>query len=575
MGSTNAHMKPPHENSDHSGLRLLLWAGIAALILWVSVMAAVPPVSRDALTHHLTIPKMYLAHGGIYEIPSIHFSYFPMNLDLLYLAALYFKNDIAAKYIHFLFALLTAGLIHHYLRQVLNRTYGLLGALFFLSLPVIVKLSVTVYVDLGLIFFSWTSLFLLVKWYDTDFQPRFLILAGIACGLALGTKYNGLILLPIMGAVIPILHTLKKNKTVSKTNTRLRYKNSFTGLGWAAVFILVAMICFSPWMARNIIWKQNPVYPLYNKVFNPPAPAAPPRVAKEKAPPKNPFWVRRHVYGESFAQTLFIPIRAFFQGKDDDPRYFDGRLNPLLLLLPLMAFAPTGRQLPFKAFKSHRTVFAVFAVLFILFVWFKSDFRIRYMVPAIPPLVVLSVIGVKNLADFISRKTGPGKTVGMTILVLLVLSGFIYNADYIRGLFHYIRPLDYISGKVDRDTYITRFRREHPVILHANKTLSEDARVLCISLGNRTYYVNRKVHLAHDFFSKKGGEFSENALLKKIRRFDTTHIILDRKVLFDWLRTLPKAEQSVFLNVFKHNTRVLYEKDEVLLLALDVQNGSG
>ncbi len=126
---------------------------LLVLICSIGILAWVPPVSRDALTHHLAVPKLYLQHGAIYEIPSIVFSYYPMNLDLLYLIPLYFENDIAPKYIHFLFALLTAGLIFSYLRKRLGADWGFFGALFFLSLPIIVKLSITVYVDLGLVFF--------------------------------------------------------------------------------------------------------------------------------------------------------------------------------------------------------------------------------------------------------------------------------------------------------------------------------------------------------------------------------------------------------------------------------------
>ncbi|MCF8068385.1 MAG: phospholipid carrier-dependent glycosyltransferase [Desulfobacterales bacterium] len=572
MGISFNYPNPPlNKSAWHFRLCLLLLAGIVIVILCVLTLASVPPVSRDALTHHLTIPKMYLAHGGIYEIPSIQFSYFPMNLDLLYLSALYFKNDIAAKYLHFIFALLTAGLIYRYLKQVLNKVYGLIGALFFLTIPVIIKLSVTVYVDLGLVFFSWASLYLLIKWYDTDFSLRFLIPAGIACGLALGTKYNGLILLPIMGGIIPILYSSKKNRLVPKKEIRLRYKHSFSGLGWATVFILIALVFFSPWMVRNIIWKYNPVYPLYNNVFNRPATPVPIEVGKEKSLPKNAFWMRRHVYGESFVQTLSIPIRAFFQGKDDVPKYFDGKLNPFLLLLPLMAFV-RFRRLPFEAFKVHRTVFVIFTTLFMLFVFFKADFRIRYMAPAIPPLVVLSIFGIRNMADRISLLSGHKKKLGLAVFTAVILSAFAYNANYIHELFHHIRPLDYLSGAVDRDAYISRFRIEHPVICYANNTLPMDARVLCLSIGDRTYYVDRKVHLAEDFYKKTADQYLEKDLLRKLMRYGTTHVIINKGTFFNWLRTLPEAEQTVFLNVFKKHTRVLYEKNNVLLLALEVQN---
>ena len=102
------------DKSKENYVAILLGIAIFSVIVAVVVLASVPPVSRDALTHHLAIPKLYLKHGGIYEIPGIIFSYYPMNLDLLYLIPLYFQNDIAAKYIHFLFALLTALFIYKF-----------------------------------------------------------------------------------------------------------------------------------------------------------------------------------------------------------------------------------------------------------------------------------------------------------------------------------------------------------------------------------------------------------------------------------------------------------------------------
>ena len=93
----------------------LLAGLIAVLAGCIVILASVPPVDRDALTHHLAVPKLYLKHGGMVEIPSVPFSYYPMNLDLLYLIPLYFGYDIVPKYIHFAFALLTAWMIYGYI----------------------------------------------------------------------------------------------------------------------------------------------------------------------------------------------------------------------------------------------------------------------------------------------------------------------------------------------------------------------------------------------------------------------------------------------------------------------------
>jgi hypothetical protein len=111
-------------------LEILIAGVLLVLVFGVLVLSAVPPVSRDALTHHLAVPKLWLKSGNMSEIPTVEFSYYPMNLDLLYFIPLYFGNDIIPKYIHFTFALLTAWLIFVFLKDRTAKThYGLLGAL--------------------------------------------------------------------------------------------------------------------------------------------------------------------------------------------------------------------------------------------------------------------------------------------------------------------------------------------------------------------------------------------------------------------------------------------------------------
>jgi hypothetical protein len=205
-------------------MKLFLCGLVVVLIGVVLVMSWVPPISRDALTHHLAVPKLYVKHGGMVEIPSLVFSYYPMNLDLLYIPPLLLNNDIIPKYIHFIFALLTAGLIFVYLRRRVGRVYALAGILFFLSLPVIVKLSTTVYVDLGLVFFSTLALIYLLKWIEEDFSKRHLIVSAIGCGLALGTKYNALIVLLLMSLFVPFVYTKKK-----RTSWVFEFKDHFKG----------------------------------------------------------------------------------------------------------------------------------------------------------------------------------------------------------------------------------------------------------------------------------------------------------------------------------------------------------
>ena len=378
-------MEPSNKRSWHKPdaewcLTSALVIGLALLIVSILALLWVPPVSKDALVHHLAVPKLYLKHGGMYEIPHMKFSYYPMNLDLIYLIPLYFGNDMIPKLIHFAFALLTAWLIFNYLRRRIDSKYALLGVIFFLSLPIIVKLSITVYVDLGLIFFSTASLLFLLKWAESGFRLRFLILSAALCGLAMGTKYNGLITCLLLTFFAGFLYA------------KYVHGIKFSGLkcvGYGSLFLLVALIFFSPWMVRNYVWTNNPIFPLYDHWFN-----SHQGMERERL---GFFSVRAVLYGESWWEMALLPIRIFFQGRDGSPQYFDGKLNPFLLFLPFLAFYQMRRDPQTE--RNEKKIFLNFAVLFFAFAFFSSGLRIRYVSPMIPPLIILSVFGVKRLSE--------------------------------------------------------------------------------------------------------------------------------------------------------------------------------
>jgi len=375
-----------HQNlHTHQIVNLGVIGMIIVLVLSITLLAWVPPVSRDALIHHLAIPKLWIEHGGIYEIPESSFSYYPMNLDLLYTVPLLFDNDILPKFIHFIFGLLTGWLVYRYLEKRISRTYGLIGALFFLSIPIVVKLCITVYVDLGLVFFSTAALLQVLDWIDSRYALKNLFLAAIFCGLALGTKYNALVVFFLLSVSIPFCYL-----RLSRGNKQSQLK----AIGYGLMFVAVSLFIFSPWMIKNYLWTKNPVYPLYNSWFDKkPEPfdiSATPDNASAVASIDNPdkigwghFTTRKFVYQESLKEILTIPLRIFFQGRDDDPKFFDGKLNPFLLLLPFFAFLNL-RHGP-DHFRTEKIFLLTFCILYLLITFLQTDMRIRYIAPIIPP----------------------------------------------------------------------------------------------------------------------------------------------------------------------------------------------
>jgi hypothetical protein len=593
-------MKKNHDEKagiSHRMVSLTLTIAIAGLAGVIVIMASVPPVDRDALTHHLLVPKLYLQKGSLHEIPDIPFSYYPMNIDLLYLLPLYFNSDIAAKYIHFAFACLTAWLIFGYLQKRLDRRIALSGALFFLSLPIVVKLSISAYVDLGLIFFCTAAMLALAEWVRKGLQVRRLIVAAMWCGLAMGTKYNGLVVFFILSCTVPILFIRASHRRwatpsavadagsvalpVIKANDVSR-----KALAQGALFALVSLAVFSPWMIRNLVWTGNPVYPLYQQFFSPEgvseespeSKATPeePGVSKpgESTVPMTHFAVRKIIYGESLAQILMIPLRIFFQGEDDNPKYFDGRLNPFLLLLSILAFIPEKKNR--SLVELEKRFFAGFCILFVLVSLFSTDMRIRYVSPVIPPLVILSMFGVDRLSRLLSdwalKRAGRVSAAACLGTVVLALG---INGVYIADLFHMVNPGSYLSGRLDRDAYIEERRPEYAAIQYANRVLEPRSKILFLFVGHRLYYSNLEALEGEErFFNVVTAGKSPGDLLKRFREMGITHFLINSKIFVSWADAQFQEPQQGTLNRFFHlYTTPVFSKNGYDLFELRPHDG--
>lgn len=543
-------------------LTLMLGALLFFLIVSVLVLSAVPPVSRDALTHHLALPKLYLAHGGIYRIPEIPFSYYPMNLELLYLLPLYFGNDVAPKYIHFLFALLTAALIFRYLKKRLTVAYALLGSLFFLSLPVIIRLSITVYVDLGLVFFSTAALFYLLQWMEDGFPVRKLLLSALFCGLALGTKYNALVVLAILCLFVPFIHSRRQGGGLS---------GSGKSIAFGMLYLAVALIVFSPWMIRNYKWTRNPIYPLYHSWFKSPenilktmgiqpgkAVGKPARRVAGSSHPVNHFLYRQLAYRESWPEIVLVPVRIFFQGKDDDPRYFDGRLNPLLFFLPLLAFF--GRGIDSAGVKTEKRVLAWFAVIFLAIAFLRVEMRIRYIAPILPPLVILSVFGVDRIRRWLDRQS---TTLSVGVVVMIAGAFMGLNAMYVVGQFRQVDPIPYISGRISRDRYIENYRGEYPAVRFANQNLPGNAVILRFFLGNRIYYFDRRTLPGTGIFLRAVRQSNTpGQILSGLRERGVTHLMIRSDLFGEWVHNnFDDAEKNGIARFFQHHLQRQFDKN--------------
>jgi hypothetical protein len=437
---------------DRSRLGFSLWLLILVIFLAEITLGRVPPAVRDELIHHLAIPKLYLQAGRIIEIPFALHSYYPMLLDMLYTPFIGWGLDSVPKLIHGLFGFLTGLLLFAYLAQRLSPVYGLLGSFSFVSTPIILRLSNLAYVDLGLTFYSTASLLCLLRWMENIEARRWLILAGLSAGFALATKSNGLLVFLLLFFLLVFLLERQKKKSVAE-------------IAYCAIFFsLLAFVPFSPWLLKNFAWTGNPLFPFLGGFFG----------GDGEGTVLGLFTRRQLLYGESGWQIAALPLRIFFSGQDDNPRYFDGVLTPILILFLPWAFK--GK------WSGEKKLLFSFGLLYFLYAFFLVGLRIRYILPVVPPLVILLVYGVHNVYLRIAR---PALLLGAVVLLLSL------NAAYLWNYIHVVSPMDYLSGRETKEAYLARRLPDYPALQYINQSLPSKARVYLLFIGNRGYYCER------------------------------------------------------------------------------------
>jgi hypothetical protein len=465
-----------------------------------------------------------------------------MNVDLLYIIPLYLNKDFFANFIHMSFGLGTALLIYRYLKNKISRVAGLLGVLIFLSTPIVFRLSTQTYVDLGLTFFITASIFTFIRYRDSNFKElKWLVLSSLAMGLALGTKYNALIAWFFLSLAIVFIYSRDTGK-------------QWKAIEQGAVFFFISLLVFSPWLIKNIILTGNPLYPMFKEGVH---------SIISTDTHTGFFKMREFLYGENFWETLLIPVRIFFQGQDNSARYFDGVLNPLLLIAPPFALMN-------KSFYRDKLFFISFAIFFILTAFFleqkafSMEAIVRYILPVVPLLSILTVMGVVNIWNWSMNLSIPFRNVLATVLIVFLIIMMSKNIFYIRNYYQNISPVNYISGKESRDEFLTRHNSSYPAIKYINTHTPENARIRLIFLAGRGYYLDRiysegTSYGIGDVSGLAANSYEESSFQTYLHSLGCTHLLVRTDSYLNYLQDnySPETANQLFRQMNKA-TEMIY-----------------
>ena len=285
----------------------------------------------------------------------------------------------------------SACLIMEYLilKRFLKERALFFAMLFFSFLPLMIDYSILGYGESVLTFFLLLALY-------CAFEGRFL-LSGVAAGLAILTKYNGVVVIPALIAIV-WLHS-KKNE---------RWKN-------AAMVCIVPMLIASPWFLRNYLALGNPIWPFLNFLF----PAAIEEAYSQisiLALFSSQAWVSLYlgffgVPDGNFRSLMFLDIPFFWF-------LFGAFIFATIAFLTPLFFGLRKR----KGDWAWYVLLGSFFLLFLLYVANVGPFVSRMLMPAIIALAVFYGRGAERL---LKRKRHAVPEHWMLAGVILLCMGFL------------------------------------------------------------------------------------------------------------------------------------------------------
>lgn len=220
-------------------------ASAAVLLLALPTLVAPlsPPLAWDEVMYHLPHARAWADSGHLSVNAWLRYPWFPYNFDLLFAAALLFGSDVLPHLLHGLAGWLTALLVYQLGARYLDRVQGCIATLLWIWLSR--GEYDQAYIDMGVALFVLGAGASFLLWQTS--QARRWIAAGAFClGVAVGTKYQALGVLPLFVVALAI-----------------QDRRPATWLVAGAAFALPCAY----WYIRNAVATGDPIAPIGGPLF--------------------------------------------------------------------------------------------------------------------------------------------------------------------------------------------------------------------------------------------------------------------------------------------------------------------
>ncbi|OGF65219.1 MAG: hypothetical protein A2Y62_17845 [Candidatus Fischerbacteria bacterium RBG_13_37_8] len=404
-----------------------------AIILFA---ASTPPYFYDSMVYHLAMPAKYLQYHSFFYYPDIFFTSFPMNMSLFFAVPLAFKTDMATQIINVIFILMTALTIIEFCTHYFSKKTAAWASVLFLTTPLASLSAFIPAVEPSLTFYSLIS-FLLFLHYIHSKHSQFLILSGVAAGIALGIKYtHAAYLLMILFFLIPFFPKTWSYKTRLITIFKL---------------LIIFMLVFAPWMLKNLVIHADPLYPYFSKFSSSSA-----EIIYQLAPKANFSTLLKHY--------LLTPIYMNFKTMGAA-----GILGPFFIILLPWLIAGSRKQHYFFKLLLVSSISGIITFAITIH-W------LRLFLPIVPLMCILYALALFNNQNNLLEKTA--KYAAYLVISFNILTLLVHVQNF--GLY------TYAFGSAQKNEFLPRLVEYYPAAKFLDRN-SPDMGILLIG-ESRTYY---------------------------------------------------------------------------------------
>ena len=510
-------------------LQILLLIATLIILTPIALVPLTPPHQSDEIRYHLPYALHFVEQGAI--VPDLHLRYpfFTLNVNLLYSFALLIGDAVTTHFMHFMLGFLAVLNLYALVRRLTDALTACCSALLFLTLPTVLRLAASAYIDLGLACFTFAAVVCLSHCRSNAGRPLILC-AGLLFGVALGSKYLALAYIPLLLA------------------WAYYYSRSWRP---PLLFMAVALAAGLPWYIYNAIHTGNPISPFAGEVFG-----YWPWRAEDMAGQISNFESRG--FGKSPLELLMLPYNLVVH---------HWRFSTPSVPVFALAVFPSFFLIPWMEAKLKPFALLLLAALLL---WFYSAQVFRYLAAFLPLWCFFSAWFLIRLLTLVGATALPRKVLevspwrlrtiasGLVLLLLLILNfdnRWLVFPDKARQLV------------AEREAFLAKRIREYGVIQHLLSTGVKNEHIYQMNAGALlTYLRNNRVIgdyrgiSSYNYFFDKYAQDS-GGIIGELSAMGISFIAARR----DMLR---QQKWSSLDSYMRSNLAIEYEDEHAVLFAL-------